>query len=372
MKYEINMENGIANVGNLFRLNELMRRAEAGEKLTLGFLGGSITMGCLSSTPELCYSYLVYAWWKKTFPNAEFVYINAGIGGTTSQFGAARVEADLLRYKPDFVIVEFSVNDDSTALFLETYEGLVRKIYSFDTKPAVMLVNNVRYNDGGNAQMEHGKVARHYDLPQVSMQSTIYPEVVSGRIKNREITADDLHPNDAGHELVAGVITYFLEQVHHGAWQDKAYADTPERAPLTENQYENSVRYQNYNSTPVISGDWKEDKTKQESITEFFRNGWTAWEKGASITFEIEGSGIAVQYRKSVNQPAPVAEVVIDGNRADAKCLDANFEETWGDCLYIDTILYHGEKKKHTVEITLVKTHANEAVPFYLVSVIGS
>ena len=39
------------------------------------------------------------------------------------------------------------------------------------------------------------------------MQSTIYPRVVSGEIPNREITPDDLHPNDKGHELVAAVIT---------------------------------------------------------------------------------------------------------------------------------------------------------------------
>lgn len=64
---------------------------------------------------------------EKTFPQADFTYINAGIGGTTSQFGVARAEADLLSKEPDFVIIEFSVNDDSTEHFMETYEGLVRK-----------------------------------------------------------------------------------------------------------------------------------------------------------------------------------------------------------------------------------------------------
>ena len=115
----INLEpgKGIVNRGNQARIKNVMKRAIAGEKITLGFLGGSITQGSLSSTPETCYAYLVYDWWRKTFPNAEFVYLNAGIGGTTSQFGVARVESDLLRYKPDFVIVEFSVNDDNNEFF---------------------------------------------------------------------------------------------------------------------------------------------------------------------------------------------------------------------------------------------------------------
>ena len=204
---QIEYERGISNPGNLYRMKKLMARAEAGETLNIGFLGGSITQGCLASAPELCYAYRVFQWWEKTFPQAEFHYINAGIGGTTSHFGTARAESDLLSHEPDFVIIEFSVNDDSTEFFRETYEGLVRRVWQDENEPAVMLVHNVYYNNGGNAQIMHGQIARHYQLPAVSMQSSIYPEVVAGRIPNREITEDDLHPNDKGHELVASVIT---------------------------------------------------------------------------------------------------------------------------------------------------------------------
>ena len=132
-----------------------MARAEAGETLNIGFLGGSITQGCLASAPELCYAYRVFQWWEKTFPQAKFHYINAGIGGTTSHFGTARAESDLLSHKPDFVIIEFSVNDESTEFFRETYEGLVRRVWQDKNEPAVMLVHNVYYNNGGNAQIMH-------------------------------------------------------------------------------------------------------------------------------------------------------------------------------------------------------------------------
>ena len=66
------------------RLKNLMKRAAKGESLVIGFLGGSITQGSLSSTPKTCYAYLVYEWWKKSFPNAAFSFVNGGIGGTTS------------------------------------------------------------------------------------------------------------------------------------------------------------------------------------------------------------------------------------------------------------------------------------------------
>ena len=105
MNMQIDLEKGIANVGDVSRMKEVMARARRGEQLVIGFIGGSITQGSLSSTPQTCYAYRVYTWWKETFPQAEFVYCNAGIGGTTSEFGAARVGTDLLAERPDFVIV---------------------------------------------------------------------------------------------------------------------------------------------------------------------------------------------------------------------------------------------------------------------------
>ena len=52
--------------------------------------------------------------------------------------------------------------------------------------------------------------------------------------------------------------------------------------------------------------------------------------------------------------------------------LDGNFKETWGDCLYIDTVTRHMEPGIHKVKIEIVEAAEQDAVPFYLVSVIGS
>lgn len=367
---------GIVNAGNQERIMEVMARAERGEKLCIGFIGGSITQGSLSSTPQSCYAYLVYQWWCAAFPQAEFIYVNAGIGGTTSQFGAARAEDDLLNRKPDFVIVEFSVNDEDDTHFMETYEGLVRRIYGAEQRPAVLLVHNVRYDDGKSAERVHECIARHYDLPAVSMRSTIYGEVAAGRIRKREITPDDLHPNDEGHRLVASVVTYLLEQIREKLKKGnvkiiKKDAGTEMPAPLTDNAYENSVRYRNDNCMPLLHG-FDADKCAQNGITDCFKRGWTAAKCGDSITFCVEGSCIAVQYRKSVKQPAPVAEVIVDGDRETALQLDANFDEDWGDKLELATVLEHGEVRTHEVQIRITEAHADDAVPFYLVSVIAS
>lgn len=361
----LDYKKGIVNSGNWYRLREVMDRAAAGEHITVGFIGGSITQGSLSSAPETCYAYLVYRWWSEKFPNVT--YVNAGIGGTTSQFGAARVGEDLLRHNPDVVFIEFSVNDSATNHFRETYEGLVRTVYG--SGAAVVLIHNVCYDTGFSAEEIHLEIGKYYDLPCVSMRSTIYSEVAAGRIPNREITPDDLHPNDVGHALVAGVVTYLLDQVF--SLKRCCHEEKIMPAPLTENQYEHSVRYQNHNSRPVLEG-FAADDTPQEHITQMFRRGFTAWKTGDSITFDVESTGIAVQYRKSVKKPAPIANAIVDGDEENAVILDANFQEEWGDCLYIDTVLTHGELKHRKVEIRITESHEDDAVPFYLVSVIGS
>ena len=373
MAYHIDFTKGFINEGNLYRIKKCMKKAQKGGRVTIAFLGGSITQGSLSTTPETCYAYLVYEWWKKKFPKAEMEYINAGIGGTTSQFGVSRVEDHVLKYSPDFLLTEFAVNDDNTEFFMETYEGLVRKILSDEKKTALLLMNNVKYDDGLNAEDMHLAVAKAYEVPMVSMKHTIWPEVKCGRIPNREITPDDLHPNDAGHALVAEAVTAFLEQVYADLSTEEGPAVYEKALPLpiTANAYQQSMRYQNFNCEAELDG-FEPDMQEQKHITEIFRHGWSAWKEGDKITFTLSCSGIAIQYRKSVNQPAPIARVVVDGREDEAVLLDGNFEETWGDCLYIDTIERHIEHGKHTVEITIVEAHENDAVPFYLVSVIGS
>lgn len=363
----VNFENGIVNLGDWGPIKACMEKARQGSAITVAFLGGSITQGSLSSTPETCYAYRVYQWWKDTFPQAYVRYVNAGIGGTTSQFGVARVKEDVLRYEPDFLLTEFCVNDDNTPHFQETYEGLIRTILSAAKVPALMLMHNVCYDTGCNAEDQHLPVAQHYGLPCVSMKHSIYPEVESGRIPNREITPDDLHPNDAGHALVAGVIIHLLEKIRASQVNPSAHA--PLKAPITANAYQNSVRWQNHNCEPVLEG-FQPDYTPQNHITETFRRGFTAWHKGDKITFTVDGTGIAVQYRKSVKQPTPIARITVDGEHA--MLLDGNFKETWGDCTYIDTVCRHIASGVHKVEIEIVEASENDVVPFYLIAVIGS
>lgn len=364
------------------RLKNLMKRAANGESLVIGFLGGSITQGSLSSTPKTCYAYLVYEWWKKSFPNAAFSFVNGGIGGTTSHYGGARAWKDVLCYRPDIVTVDFSVNDDANEFFEETYEGTLCRLLAAPSAPAVVVLNNVFYDTGKNAQDYHNRIADHYGIPHVSIKDTVYPDVESGKIVRADITPDNLHPNDKGHRLVADEICKLLDSIKAEMEEEtiageniegkstKTEASVSLPAPLTENAYEHSRLIQIQDNEAILDG-FLVDPIEKKGMLDIFKNGWTAAHTNDKISFEIECSCLAVQYRKSVQQPVPKAKAVIDGDEAHAVILDGNFTEDWGDCLYLEPLLHHAEKKVHRIEITV--TDAKDIVrPFYLVALIVS
>lgn len=384
--YSVEFDKGCVEYGESSYIKELFARAKCGEELTLAFLGGSITQDAVTSDHKLCYAYRVYDWFCKTFPNAKFTYINAGIGATDSEFAAARVKEHVLNYSPDFVLMEHAVNDICTEHYKETYEGVVRQILTDNPSQALLTMCNVYYNNGDSAELMHRRIARHYNLPAVSMRPTIFDALLCGRFDNREITHDDLHPNDDGHGLVARVITTYLDKILSEMNSDTIGDTLVEKyhtnsrdipAPLTANRYEHSVKYDNRNLSIgdgilISSNGFEVDTEPQLQVRDCFKNGFIATAKGSRMELEVEGSCIAIQFRRTINLPAPVAKCVIDDEEEKAIILDANFDETWGDKLELMDVYEAPVSEKHKVSIEIIEDHPDDLGNFYLAGVIVS
>ena len=82
------------------------------KSLTLVAFGDSITQAS-SELPDESQRWpaLLDASLRARFPGSSVTVINAGIGGNTSREGLARMEHDVLRHRPDCVLVEFGGND---------------------------------------------------------------------------------------------------------------------------------------------------------------------------------------------------------------------------------------------------------------------
>ncbi|MDD3413786.1 MAG: SGNH/GDSL hydrolase family protein [Lachnospiraceae bacterium] len=359
------LPHGTVNIGNLSRLRGVLEKTCKGNEITIGFIGGSITQGSLATKEENCYAFRVYQWLEKKFPLSKVNYVNAGIGATTSQYGVARVNRDLLVHRPDIVFVEFSVNDEANIFFEETYEGILRNILNDCTDPFVVIINNMFYNNGRNAQEFHNRIGREYEIPIVSMKDSIYNDIKEGKIKASDVTPDMLHPNDSGHELVAEKITLFLEYL----FEEAKYSFEGYRMimPITKNRFQYSKILNNVNLKISGTG-FLADNKKKKGITDIFKTGWLATKKGDFFEVNIEGSYFAVQYRKTIQKPAPVCRLLIDD--FEEIILDGNFCENWGDCLYLQTLAYGLENRTHNIRVEVIEVDPNSKTPFYLAAFI--
>ena len=151
--------------------------------------------------------------------------------------------------------------------------------------------------------------------------------------------------------------------------QDESACSCVLPAPVTANAYEYAKRLTIREICPKLSG-FRADTHEKMGHLDHFKNGWTGVHAGDSITFELEGSCIGIQYRKTISRPAVRAQAVLDGDVEHPVLLDGNFDEDWGDCLYIEPVLHHDEKKKHTLEITVLDDECVGTTPFYLMSII--
>lgn len=365
------LDRGIINIGNLYRFNRKIAKLQRNEPVTIAFIGGSITQDCNTTTHELCYAYRVYDWFLRQFPSCKIKYINAGIGATGSDFGMARVEEDVLSYNPDIIFAEFSVNDVNNYFYKETFEQFIRKILIHKCEPALFMFNNVFYDSGYNAQEVHNEIGLYYDLPIVSMKDSVYEEILLGKFESKNITTDNLHPNNTGHGLLADVIINLLEII-----MDKCREGNVESSYiikekyLTSDKYFNIKRYRNeiFLSGKTVSSNCLLDDSEQYGVKDCFKKGIIFDSNNAILETELEFKGLFVQYKRYCDRKAPKCNLYIDEKLVDV--LDGNFDEDWGDCLYMKFIAEYDDNKTHKLKFEIEQFDSIINDRFYLVSVI--
>jgi acyl-CoA thioesterase I len=175
--------------------------------------------------------------------------INAGASDTTSRDALARLDRDVRRFAPDYVIVQFGINDswidasegrNAPRLTLDEYaanlEKIIRTLRADGTRAILMTPNPMRWSEtyghelrdlalgfdfddprGMNRLLDvyaarARDVARREQVPLVDVSARFE---AYGRLPGRSVDAlllpnDGIHPNDAGHALIAGWLTDIL------------------------------------------------------------------------------------------------------------------------------------------------------------------
>lgn len=329
--------------GDLSRIAAAMQKAAAGEKVTIGVIGGSITQGSLATNQNNCYASLLQKWWEDTFPDAEIEFINAGVGGTSSYLGVHRVETDLLAYEPDFVVVEFSVNDGNNIFYKKSYDNLVRRILKEENAPAVLLLF-MTMEDGTSAQENDSLIGFRYGIPMISYGNAVLPEIEAGAFTWRDISPDNIHPNDRGHAITGELLSVYLTDIYNRLDTIKAEAAPFDAPAVTKEVYLEAALL---NSEAAAPKEW--GSFAVQDINARFPGNWYTETGENGIIFSVEAANIGIMYQKMTNGTGGEFEVYIDG--AYAMTLDSDFTGGWGDYGETVEVYVSEEKAVHTVEI---------------------
>lgn len=184
---------------------------------TVAFIGGSLTEGgesWIEETKKLL---------EEKMPDKEIFTINAGKGGTGSDFGAARFYDDIGKYSPDMVFVEFTVNDyGATEMGHKMYtESIVRQCAKLPKVPSVIILHAPRpmENNSESYRIHYegitykNQVAKHYGLKSIDVYDYMQRDYDAVKeVKNYKKFDDyiaKLYPkSDGGYDVHGGYEKY--------------------------------------------------------------------------------------------------------------------------------------------------------------------
>jgi hypothetical protein len=293
--------------------NFLAKASKAGAELRVAYLGGSITAqpGWRVKSLQLL---------RNTFPSANFIEINAALGGTGSDLGVFRLGPEVLDKKPDLLFVEFAVNDGGAApeQIVRSMEGIVRKTWRAFPECDICFVYTV--TEALVEPMLHGhfpraagtmeRVADHYGIPTVHMGMEVARLAKEGRLlwkaklpgsaEEKAATGDKLvfapdsvHPHvETGHALYTQALERALPALRDASPDPKPHSLGN---PLMQDNYEQARMVPLSNA--MLSGGFRPLSEANDALAKRFPrlpNGAVASQAGATLAFRFKGTRAAL------------------------------------------------------------------------------
>ena len=341
-------KDGIYRLGNTSRIRDKIAKAQSGEKVTIGYLGGSITAGGSADSKAKSYAELSYNYFKTTFGSGNnVVYVNAGESGTSSIVGNIRVDKQVFSQNCDIIFIEFAVNDQGGDRFEKSYESLVKKCLSQPNEPAVILITLCR-QDGGSCQDWMAKIGENYDLPVISGKDAVMNGMKAGTIKwtsakgdpSNYGSGDNIHPGNGGHQIIADLIGYYYRQALRSENVTEPYeipTTVVRGADYYTSKLVNFSELQDFNP-----GSWQ--KTGGNALTDatYKKNG------NQPMTFTINGRGVLLLFQSKDDSSFGAVNVTANGKTTK---VSSNLKWTWGG-MDADVGYYQPNPEQMTISIS--------------------
>jgi lysophospholipase L1-like esterase len=306
-------------------LPNFLAKAAAGGTVRVAYVGGSITAAAGWRPKTL-------AWFRQQYPQTTFSEINAAISGTGSDYGACRLQQDVLQHDPDLVFIEFRVNGGG-GYEAKSMEGIVRQIWQHNPATDICFIYTVcewmmpKIREGKNEAWDSfgsimEGIANHYGIPTIELGLEVATREKAGELifKGDQpvpgklvFSQDGTHPGDEGHNLYRDVIARSItamrgvgkagahelgEPLQAGAWV------TATMMPIAEATLSNGWTPVDMATDPVVGAD-------RGRTTGMLREARRCDHAGASVTLRFHGTTVAFTGIPDT-QPS-VVEVVVDG-----------------------------------------------------------
>lgn len=257
--------------------------------ITVVAIGGSITEGGNITTP------FIKSWDDSR--EGKINFINAGIGGTQSNYGSLRLQNDVLSHKPDVVIVEFILNDTGDETCAWNVENIIRTCYEAEHQPVVMflyvpdrIMSGTTYRQVENYN-RYKVVLDAYGLTPLNAHGLAVANVENGTNWDEYVYSTNVHPNETQGANIAALMWNELsnnmsEYMKNITYTDKIYH---------RDDIKNGTRVSSAMTT--YDENW-EEKTPDDLVTEGYGNAaamrsdkYIATKKaGAKLSFEFSGT----------------------------------------------------------------------------------
>lgn len=174
------------------------------------FFGDSLTAG-YGLTLQDAFPYLIQQ--RIDSLGLPYEVINAGLSGETTAGGANRIDW-ILRTEPAIFILELGGNDGLRGLSLDqtrtNLEGMIDKVRKRNPEAVILLAGMQMFPNMGPEYINQFKET----FPTVASEKKVelIPFLLEGVGGEEDLNQPDgIHPNEAGHKIVAETVWKFLE-----------------------------------------------------------------------------------------------------------------------------------------------------------------
>ena len=150
-----------------------------------------------------------------------------------------------------------------------------------------------------------------------------------GRLAWKDISPDDIHPNNMGHAIIGEMMWNFFNSVYLRLDTIDNELEMAIKEPLASEAYANATIMDSETIEPIQMGSFE-----KSNIYDRFNNNWSTDTGEESIVFEVTAKNIGIMYYKTTNGTGGQYEVYIDGEHSGK--LDADFSGGWGN--YAETV----------------------------------